>query len=280
MSFAGVFVLSMAMCLDICAASLVATKQRRDGPNTNVQCKSEYGWMNNEAGQSPCLVWAHVMTSCGTADFDVLAVSPNSHYDPPGKGKNEPSACSCSWAGYNLMGACTVCQGVGGGIDAWGPWKKECSKSDLSDTTYFPYDKDYTVDVKIPYWAGANPMNWTNSRFDTDAAKSIDNQSHPDLDGSEFDSGSPRDSSTPVGPIIGGVVGGVALAAVIALAWWFFRRPQKLDKRHTRIGSQEILVGDEDEHRHSHHTDRHSYFGSLHGSTVLLSPTSDHHTNA
>ncbi|KIY64339.1 hypothetical protein CYLTODRAFT_425309 [Cylindrobasidium torrendii FP15055 ss-10] len=298
MHFVLYSILSTALFLG--QTTRAAGVQRRDGPSTNAVCKDEYAWMNNEAGLSPCLVWAHVMTSCGTEDFDVLALPTNSHYDPPGEGKNEPSECSCSWAGYNLMGACTVCQDTDGGINAWGPWKKGCPDSDLSNTTYFPYDHQYTLDVKLPYWASEDPMTWTNSRFDAVACKALDDQGHADLDGSELSGGSggsDSSSSTPVGPIVGGVVGGVALIIAIVLAWWFFRRRQRLRNQHAG-NSQAVLLGDGSEHRQSHYTatgtmsmiqsppvspdplsDGQSFFGSLHGSSVLMSTNLGHQPN-
>lgn len=116
------------------------------GPQTNATCLHEFSWMDNESGLSACLVAAYVMSSCGSGsessspcpapnvnvasnstDFAVLSLVDGAHYDEPGKGENvvtscswcvwtcfavlEGSICASSWAGYNMLAACTACQG-------------------------------------------------------------------------------------------------------------------------------------------------------------------------
>ncbi|KIY62889.1 hypothetical protein CYLTODRAFT_360828, partial [Cylindrobasidium torrendii FP15055 ss-10] len=86
----------------------------------NADCKPKYNWMKNEAGQSPCLVWARVVASCETdSDVNVVALPPNSRCNLPEVGNEPSNACSCSWASYNLMSACTFCKGLHGSVDAY-----------------------------------------------------------------------------------------------------------------------------------------------------------------
>lgn len=122
----------------------------------------------------------------------------------------------------------------------------------------------------------------------------IPNVGHTDLDGLQSSgSSSSHDSPTPVGPIVGGVVGGVALIAAIALAWWFFRR-RRLNKEDTDTNNDGGPLGDGNDCQHSYFTRRTtsmiqsplsplsgrlSYFGSLHDTLNPMSTNTGHTTD-
>ncbi|KAF9031360.1 hypothetical protein BDZ89DRAFT_625915 [Hymenopellis radicata] len=143
------------------------------GPQTNATCLNNYSWMENESGLSSCLVAAYVMTACGTTNFAVLALQDGNHYDQPGVKGDEVNSCSCSWAGYNMLMACTACQGFDDSIFGWAPWKQNCDEKYLSNTTYFPFAEDFVIGTTLPYWAGQNPLSWGGGRFDAVAARSL-----------------------------------------------------------------------------------------------------------
>lgn len=227
MGHSALFVIVIVMAVAIASASIVPR-----GPQTNATCSADYNWTDNESGLSPCLLASYLLGSCLTGDYGVWALPANSHYDPPNVGSMSSTPCSCSWSVYNLLGACTVCQGNVNSVVSWGFYKAECNDSDLSNTTFFPYDKGFELPdmASIPYWATQNPLNWNGGRFDPSDAKSLDSQGNPDLT-SDNNNTSNHGSSTPVGAIVGGVAGGIAVLALAAVVAFF------LSRRHRRHAS-------------------------------------------
>ncbi|PBK91863.1 hypothetical protein ARMGADRAFT_1166057 [Armillaria gallica] len=218
------FVIVALMAVALASASIVPR-----GPQTNATCSSDYDWTDNKSGLSPCLLASYLIGSCLTGDYGVWALPADSHYDPPNVGSMSSTPCSCSWSVYNLLSACTVCQGDVDSIPSWGFYKDECPDDDLSTTAFFPYDKGYELSdsASIPYWATQNPLNWTGGRFDSSAAKNLASQGHPDLT-SDDNNINNHGSSTPVGAVVGGVVGGLAVLSLAAvIAFFLFRRHRR-----------------------------------------------------
>ncbi|KIM71923.1 hypothetical protein PILCRDRAFT_489302 [Piloderma croceum F 1598] len=122
--------------------------------SVNASCLSEFSWMNNGKGQSPCVVAAWEEEPCASSTWNIVALPPGFQYDPPNS--TEANPCSCSWATYNLFAACTVCQSSTDFV-SWGDWQYNCGEF-VSDTTYFPSDKNFTLpsETSIPFWAGTN----------------------------------------------------------------------------------------------------------------------------
>ncbi|KAG7443391.1 uncharacterized protein BT62DRAFT_935003 [Guyanagaster necrorhizus] len=216
------------MAVTLASASTIVPR----GPQTNATCTSDYDWTDNESGLSPCLLASYLLGSCLTGDYGVWSLPADSHYDPPNVGTMSSTPCSCSWSVYNLLSACTVCQGNVNSVLSWAYYKAECPDNDLSTTTFYPYDKGYELPepASIPYWAAQNPLNWPDGSFDSSDAKDLSSQDHPDLT-SDNGTANNNGSSTPVGPIVGGVVGGVGVLALSALIAFF------LFRRHRRRGS-------------------------------------------
>jgi len=189
----------------------------------NATCFSEYSWMNNGKGQSPCVVAAWEQEPCASTPWTINALtSYDSRYLPPNT--TTATACTCSWAAYNLLSACTVCQNSDDFLP-WGEWHKSCG-SYVSNTTYFPSDQDITLpsETAIPYWAGTNPETWNNAVFDEQQAQAIHNQEHADLTGAPIPATSSKKSNK--GAIVGGAVGGVALV-LLAVAFFIWGVVQK-----------------------------------------------------
>ncbi|KAK0203213.1 hypothetical protein DFS33DRAFT_1276157 [Desarmillaria ectypa] len=310
-------IIVVLMAVAFASASIVPR-----GPQTNATCSSDYDWTDNKSGLSPCLLASYLLGSCLTGDYGVWALPAASHYDPPNVGTMSSTPCSCSWSVYNLLSACTVCQGNVNSILSWAYYKAECPDNDLSTTTFYPYDKGYVLpaSASIPYWATQNPLNWHDGRFDSSDAKNLASQDRPDLTSNDANANS-NNSSTPVGAIVGGVVGGVGVLALAAIiAFFLFRRhrrhaptkgadgtsePASGDTRstlHLRSNSAMTQISDPTSfhssgiinmmnpppplspqslnrptlHSRSSSSDvggHGSYFGSIHGTSALMSPT-------
>ncbi|KAG7443352.1 uncharacterized protein BT62DRAFT_327161 [Guyanagaster necrorhizus] len=148
------FIIVSLMAVTLASASTIVPR----GPQTNATCTSDYDWTDNESGLSPCLLASYLLGSCLTGDYGVWALPADSHYNPPNVGTMSSTPCSCSWSVYNLLSACTVCQGNVNSVLSWAYYKAECPDDDLSTTTFYPYDKGYELPepASIPYWATQN----------------------------------------------------------------------------------------------------------------------------
>ncbi|KAK0207863.1 hypothetical protein DFS33DRAFT_1379413 [Desarmillaria ectypa] len=272
------------------------------GPQTNATCTSDFTWADNAAELNPCSVVAYVMASCLTDTYYVWALSNDTHYDRPGDGAISATPCSCSWAAYNLFGACTACQAGSHASWGWAAYKANCGDN-LSTTTFFPYDKSYTLPAaaSIPYWAAQDPSTWNNGQFNSVQAKNLSMEGHADLNGSSNDTSHHSGSSTPVGAIVGGVVGGVVVVGGAAVvAFFLFRRHRRLHASRileirpghfrsqsdlTQKNGPAVLYSDSlSQHpsspitqatrtilSHSGEGTAPSYFGSVHGSSAFMS---------
>ncbi|EPQ58035.1 hypothetical protein GLOTRDRAFT_119936 [Gloeophyllum trabeum ATCC 11539] len=192
--------------------------------NSNVVCQSQYSWMDNHLQQSPCLVLAYLLARCNEGSWTIqpLQNNPITSYNTPGQTCTPVDVCECSWSAYNLISACTLCQGsaFAESVHTWDAYKTNCTGY-YSTSTYWP-TSNFTVPdtTAIPYWAGTDPTTWSNGIFDLTSAQNLAGQGHSDL---------PDDTSskkTPVGAIAGGVVGAIALLSAILgiVAWRIIRK--------------------------------------------------------
>jgi len=179
-------------------------------------------WMENSEGQPPCLMASILSGACSTGNWNVPPVNSSQEYNPPSVAY--ANYCSCSWAVYNLLEACTACQDVNNILN-WDPYSINCENY-VTDTA-FPTDKIIPPNnTLIPFWSAINPTSWTNGQFNVAQAQSTVNGNHPDINLSHPTSTSKK--STPTGAIAGGVVGGVVVVILIALAiFFFFLRPRQ-----------------------------------------------------
>jgi len=227
---------------------------------SNAVCNSTFLWMFNSLNQSPCVVAGYLMATCGNGNYTVGALPNGDRYDQPGNGKNLPlTTCSCSWAVYNLFSACTICQA--GEPMSWDTYDQDCTGF-LSDTTFFPANETFPSTTSIPFWAGINPTTWQDHVFNTTVAESDYNEGKPDYNSTSFAATTSTSSATPTatssaptatappsksnssaGPIAGGVVGGLAVLAAGACAFFFPSQAQERGARKrgcfTRDGSLE-----------------------------------------
>ncbi|KAG2351917.1 hypothetical protein BDR07DRAFT_975375 [Suillus spraguei] len=73
-------------------------------------CLDGYSWMNDGQGESPCLTVARVEAACSEDNYIQPALIPGYSYSLPNA--TSGNQCYCSWSSYNLMMACSLCQGA------------------------------------------------------------------------------------------------------------------------------------------------------------------------
>ncbi|KAF8337687.1 hypothetical protein F5887DRAFT_984458 [Amanita rubescens] len=195
------------------------------GATTNATCGTQFSWMQNSQGQSPCLLASILSGACSTGNWNVPPVNSSQEYNPPSVAY--ANYCSCSWAVYNLLEACTACQGINNILN-WDPYSINCEN--YLTNTAFPTDKIIPPNnTLIPYWSAINPTTWTSGQFNVAQAQSTANGNHSDINLSNPTSTSKK--STPTGAIAGGVVGGVVGVILIGVAIFFFSCHHRKDRK-------------------------------------------------
>ncbi|KAG2024031.1 hypothetical protein CC2G_001629 [Coprinopsis cinerea AmutBmut pab1-1] len=195
---------------------------------TNATCLPEFIWANSARGKSPCRMAAEVIAPCHGGRWFIPSLPPSGgerfyRYDQP-KG-DEANTCSCSWAAYNLISACTACQGSPQSVRLWSDYKLFCPSQALNNDRYYPSDVLPPDDVAIPYWATTDPTTWIGDWWTTKAAKSIWSSGKADVVLAQENR---KATQRPIGIIVGGVVGGLlVLIAGIALAFFLLRNHRK-----------------------------------------------------
>jgi len=174
----------------IIACSLPARGFQLQSSNvsTTAVCGSDFSWAFNSLQQSPCLVAALVDAPCNEGYWNIPALNNSDRYEPPSSSQGTANLCTCSWASYNLISACTDCQGFSNEITSWSAYTLNCAGF-ISTTTYYPTNETLLADTKIPFWATTNPTTWPNAKYDSTTAQSISKVGQPDV-------GSPTSSST------------------------------------------------------------------------------------
>ncbi|KAI0696729.1 hypothetical protein BC835DRAFT_1414122 [Cytidiella melzeri] len=193
---------------------------------TEAVCLAGYDWMTNSKGQSPCLVAAFLDSVCNAdpASADIEALTTGQHYVLPTTAAND---CYCNTVAYSLLGACAFCQG-----DfnlPWSSWKENCTNSFVAQ---FP--RNIPPTTAIPAWAYYDVS--VTDRFNLTVAQALASQDSPDSTASLTPSSTSASKSTSppspsnvqqtspskksaVGPIVGGVIGGVGGLAILLTAF-------------------------------------------------------------
>ncbi|KAI0091313.1 hypothetical protein BDY19DRAFT_697263 [Irpex rosettiformis] len=205
--------------------------------STTAICQDSYAWMDNEKGQSPCLVAAYLNGQClslpTASQVLPLEQIPGlvDYYAPPATGLLAPDDCNCNTVLYSLLAACGTCQNQG--FTTWSKWEANCPTVFVSK---FPLSIPSAVSV--PQWAYLDVT--TADEFNISASLALANEHKPDATSSSNSSGSNSSSGSSgrhkksiVGPVVGGVVGGVAGLAIIALGVWFYLRRRNQRKENT-----------------------------------------------
>jgi len=189
--------------------------------------------MNNEEGQSPCLVSAYLEGSCLTGHWTVPALPAQQAYNPPSAG--QANICTCSTVTYSTMSACGACQT--GIFISWGSWASNCA---ANLKTVGGYPPTIPANTSVPAWAFIDPSS--TSTFNQTQAKEIADQHQPDVRGSNGNShpGAPasaggKSHNSNTGAIVGGVIGGLVLVAlfVTGISYLLYNRRKRLQAQTT-----------------------------------------------
>ncbi|KAH7878806.1 hypothetical protein F5879DRAFT_992228 [Lentinula edodes] len=229
--FLGLFVVNLnANAILLGQSKLIGynklTPERRDG--VNASCEPDYNWANNDAGISPC-VMAAAIEACETGPHTVPPLSIGSYYNPPSLETNTVNVCQCSWANYNLVSMCTVCQGQAVSLSPWASYTVECDGFTESNS-YYPsnYEALLPSNNSIPLYAQTNPATqWTNGVFNVTQAQAVVNGTLS----LQTSATSQSTSSKPIAAIIGASVGGtVVLLCFTGILFWVRRRNASKDE--------------------------------------------------
>ncbi|KAG2134594.1 uncharacterized protein EDB93DRAFT_1172347 [Suillus bovinus] len=188
-------------------------------------CIDGYSWMDNSQGNSPCLTAAYVGGACtGNNYVQPILINGYSYSLPNSSTANE---CSCSWSFYNLMMACTLCQGANDSVVfEWPRWSSGCATNPSWTQKYFPSGYELAGNASIPYWATIDPTTWTTVTFNIlDANATYQRNSSSITPGSLLLSSGSSSRSTDMGAIVGGTIGGAAaLLFLVIAAYLLYRR--------------------------------------------------------
>jgi len=151
---------------------------------------------------------------------------PSSTYQPPGS--DEATNCRCSTVQYQLISACTICQG-GLNASTWSTWTENCPQSLI--TKGFP--RAVPTNTTIPSWAYLDPT--ISGIFDVNAALAANNlpifppATPSPAAAPSFPAPPPpgdNDSRPRINPAaaIGGALGGTLGIVGLAASAYFFMR--------------------------------------------------------
>ncbi|KLO10745.1 hypothetical protein SCHPADRAFT_942607 [Schizopora paradoxa] len=205
---------------------------------TNATCLSQFSYLFNAEGQSPCLVAAYLNGACHGGQYSMKALKPGDHYIGPTVASL--SSCKCSTVTYSMVFACGACQN--GKTVNWSAWNVACSNVYVG---VFP--EDIPVGTSVPAWAYSNvtvtdtfnpQVAIENTAPDSTATKSLTTQTATNFlnNGNEASGINGNKKKSNAGSIAGGIVGGAALLCLVG----FFTL-----RRHLRRKDGALIYGDE-----------------------------------
>ncbi|KAJ7206968.1 hypothetical protein B0H12DRAFT_1243214 [Mycena haematopus] len=211
-------------------AVLVLAVQSLDlrSEQTQAQCSSDYDWASNSLGLTPCLLTARIGMW--------PQLSQGQSYTNPNS--TTANLCTCSWAAYNLISACTACQGFDSAVENWAAYDQSCGG--FLTSTYFPANVTLPKGTAIPFWAGTDPTTWNDGRFNTAQAQLLAEENKPDYVQGQSNPVAKK-SKPPVGAIVGGVIGGVAVLIIGGIAFWLMRKRNQKHPEEGDLSGKSIL---------------------------------------
>ncbi|EJD00867.1 uncharacterized protein FOMMEDRAFT_141645 [Fomitiporia mediterranea MF3/22] len=180
--------------------------------------------MNNSLNpsQSPCLVASYLGSPCSPGDYDVPKIKPGGYYLTVDA--EVAQKCRCSWAEYNALQACAICQN--GTARTWDSYSLNCT--DFISDTYYPLEVAIPPETAIPVWVTTYPASWSGGIFNATEAHGLKNEGHGDITQENRNSQSHDTKKSNTGATVGAVVGGVALCLIVVGMWYFFVRRKRL----------------------------------------------------
>jgi len=218
-------------------------------------CKypSLYDWSYNSLKQDPCLIAAYLGSTCHSGSYTVYPLAPTSLYYSPSVLESDP--CVCNTVMYSLVSACSDCQG--GLWSTWSQWTFNCSKTMIMSPVSFP--NPVPSGTRIPQWAlldvtlaadwdsvkalstgdspevGPGVLIGSSSTASPLPGATAVTSSHSSPSSGSGSSSAPTPSQSgsggskvPVGAIVGAVVGGAAVIALVVLGVLYLRRPRQV----------------------------------------------------
>ncbi|CAE6521301.1 unnamed protein product [Rhizoctonia solani] len=234
----------------LAAIALLATQAhaQTDPIWSNVTC-TEQTWSINSAGQSPCLVSAHLSAQCTTDNsWGVPAIGTTGPYSPPNG--TYANRCRCNSVQWNLLSACSMCQG--GGAGTWQRWTVNCSSSVITTPGEGGYPLTLPSGVQVPHWAyydftasgvfnaviasqqtgaessavAATPTGSSASATGAPATTTAGEATSTGVPGGN----NSKSGGSNTGAIVGGVVGGILGIALIGIIAFIVVRKGKQNK--------------------------------------------------
>ncbi|KDQ18175.1 hypothetical protein BOTBODRAFT_29515 [Botryobasidium botryosum FD-172 SS1] len=215
---------SVAAFLLYLGSASVANAQSKV-PTVQAVCRDGYAWMDNEEGQSPCVVYAYLQASCLAGNWTVPALPQNAAYMPPSP--MQANACTCSSVTYSTMAACGTCQGSV--YTGWGAWIQNCNPT---VTNAGKFVSTIPANTSVPKWAFIDPT--TSGTFNLTLAQEMAAQHQPDIRGSDGNintsTDKPKSHSTTAIAIAVGIVGGLVFLVALGgtIAFLFYKRRKRL----------------------------------------------------
>jgi len=117
--------------------------------STNANCTdSNFDWVFNSRGQSPCQVVENLAARCDLGGFTLQPISAGGTYEGPIPGQNQ--TCHCTSIFYSLISACSACQD--GSWITWTTYLQNCS----TNAYLTVYPAEIPRDTSVPHWAYLN----------------------------------------------------------------------------------------------------------------------------
>jgi len=206
-----------------------------------------FDWTFNSRNQSPCQIAAYLDSACeaNPSDAYIAPLDNSSHYVLSQSAAND---CFCNTVFYSVISACAVCQGDE--YLPWATWNTNCTRSYVDQ---FPVT--IPAGTAIPAWAYMDVPEGLWNATAADAFKAINDTeftastasatSSSSLTPSSTSSVTPTQSTTPVtvvapsssskktnvGAIAGGIIGGLAVVVLAAIAFVLWLRHRRAQRR-------------------------------------------------
>ncbi|KAF8609350.1 hypothetical protein BDV93DRAFT_141356 [Ceratobasidium sp. AG-I] len=205
----------------------------------------------NSRQQTPCLVSAYLSAPCTSDNYwGVPEIGADGPYQPPSG--TYANVCRCNSVQWNLLSACSMCQG--GPAGSWSSWVANCSSSVI---TVGGYPQPVPAGISVPSWAyydftGTGVFNAGIAQQQTGPESSAVASATSTSPATSVASGASTRlvetvtatalpvkntaSGSNTGAIAGGVVGGVLGLGLIALIAFVLVRKGKKAKTDGNVG--------------------------------------------
>ncbi|KDQ13381.1 hypothetical protein BOTBODRAFT_56181 [Botryobasidium botryosum FD-172 SS1] len=192
--------------------------------SSSVKCgRSFRDWVENSRGQTPCLVYADLYSTCAMKGTTMKKVPPLPKLDPNATypAPSDDLECMCNTVAYDLISACAVCQHKS--IITWPQWAAKCEPNSTL-IGRFPRPTPNCTDIPdYAYWdptiqgsfnaSAAQSFRPQGSTHNSDGNSTGAGIDHGDGNGRNDASAGNKNTITA---IVGGVLGG-ALGLLLIL---------------------------------------------------------------